>query len=190
MIGYLKGSIIDLLPGERALILLAGGVGYRVSINNDLLSNLRTNKEIELFIHTAVREDDIALYGFELKEEVQFFKQLLQVSGVGPKIAMDVLSAPLHLTQSAIVNGDAGFLTKIKGIGKKTAERIILELKSKVIPVTLAGIPQVTSIQEDAILALESLGYDKMHILKVLSGMPQSLQKTPDMVKYFLKTAT
>ncbi len=192
MIGYLSGSIIEVSPPEKTLILLAGGVGYLVKVSTEVLAQAKPDQTLSLFIHTAVREDDIALYGFETREEYVFFKQLISVSGVGPKIAMDTLSAPLAMTQNAIADGDVGLLTKIKGIGKKTAERIVLELKGKVMPVTFGGGKRMTSppLNEDAVLALENLGYDKMHVLKVLALKPVEMTETGDLVKYFLKQAT
>lgn len=191
MIGYLSGSIIDLIPDEKNVILFVQGVGYRIKVNTDCLSRLKMDQKIQLFIHTAVREDDISLYGFETREEYEFFKQLISVSGVGPKIALDVLSVPLLLTQNAILQEDTGLLTKIKGVGKKTAERIVLELKGKVVPAKLqSGGQEAYAYNEDALLALQGLGYEKMHILKVFAEIPKNLQKTEDMVKYFLKNAS
>ncbi len=192
MIGYLNGLIIDITPQEKVLTLLTGGVGYRVRVSTELLSRVHSDEKIQLFIHTAVREDDISLYGFSAKEEYEFFRDLLSVSGVGPKIAMDILSAPLHLTQEAIATSDVGLLTRIKGVGKKTAERIIVELKNKITPVSLRSGDKKASggIKSEALLALESLGYDRMEVVKALSGMPTDIVKTEDMVKYFLTRAS
>ncbi len=191
MIGYLSGKVIGIDAQEKRLLLMAQNVGYLVCCNTDLLAKTNVNQGIELFIHTAVREDDIALYGFETKEEYAFFKQLIGVSGIGPKSAMEILAAPLAVTQNAIVAEDANLLTRIKGIGKKTAERIILELKGKVAPVTMGkGKPLPLPYSEDAVLALEGLGYERMHVIKVLSQLPKTVTKTSDIVKYFLKQAT
>ena len=144
--------------------------------------------KIQLFIHTAVREDDISLYGFAKKEELTFYQQLISVSGIGPKVAMDILSTPLHITKHAIINGDTGLLTNIKGLGKKTAERLILELKNKVTPESLDGKSSgVSAYNEDAVEALVGLGYEKFQVIKILSDTPSDIKKTEDVIKYFLK---
>jgi len=187
MIGYLNGLIID--KDEKYLIVLAQNVGYKVAVTTDLLAMAKTDQKIQLFIHTAVREDDISLYGFQKKEELKFFEQLLSVSGIGPRTAMEILCTPVHLTQNAIVSEDAAFLTKIKGLGKKTAERLILELKNKVVPVYTKDGKTVTSkVNEEAIQALESLGYPRFEIVKAMAELPSQIKQTEEIVKYFLKT--
>lgn len=190
MIGYLSGLIID--KDEKTLTLLTGGVGYRVSVTTDLLAEARTDNKVQLFIHTAVREDDISLYGFQKKEELKFYQQLLSVSGIGPKMAMDILATPLSLTKNAILSEDVGMLTKIKGLGKKTAERLCLELKNKVEPaqgVSNSGTSSRAGVHEDAVMALESLGYERYQVLKCMADLPAGLTQTEEIVKYFLKTS-
>jgi len=188
MIGYISGLIID--KDEKSLTVLTGGVGYRVFVTTDLLVEAKMDHKVQLFIHTAVREDDISLYGFKKKEELKFYEQLLGVSGIGPKVATDILATPLSLTKNAIISEDIGLLTKIKGLGKKTAERLCLELKNKIEPVmtgsTSAGKP---AVHEDAVLALESLGYERYQILKFVSELPADVKGTEDIVKSFLKTS-
>ncbi len=187
MIGYLNGLIID--KDEKYLLVLAQNVGYKVAVTTDLLAMAKEDQKIQLFIHTAVREDDISLYGFQKKEELKFFEQLIGVSGIGPRTAMEILSTPVHLTQNAIVTEDAAFLTKIKGLGKKTAERLILELKNKVVPVYTKGGKVITSkTNEEAIQALESLGYPRFEIVKAMAELPPQIKETEEIVKYFLKT--
>lgn len=188
MIGYLSGLIID--KYEKHLLMLVQGVGYKVAVTTDLLASAQVDHKAHLYIHTSVREDDISLYGFSKKEELQFFEQLISVSGIGPKMALDILSTPIHLTQNAILGGDTAMLTKIKGLGKKTAERLILELKNKITPVTTGGGGPVMGItNEEAILALESLGYDRIHIVKFLAELPKEVTETEEIVKYFLKAS-
>ena len=186
MIGYINGLIID--KNEKSLLILAQSIGYKIFVTTELISKAKVDQKIQLYIHTAVREDDISLYGFEKKEELVLFEQLISVSGVGPKMAMDILSTPIHLTQQAILNGDIALLTKIKGLGKKTAERIVLELKNKIIPITVEGKEAVPfSYNEDAVEALVSLGYEKFQVVKALSTIPPEITETEDIVKYFLK---
>lgn len=190
MIGYLAGLIID--KDQRSLTVLTGGVGYRVFVTTDLMAEAKADHKVQLFIHTTVREDDISLYGFLRKEELKFFEQLLSVSGIGPKIAMDILATPVSLTKNAIVSEDIGLLTKIKGLGKKTAERLCLELKNKIEPVlSTSGSAGSSSSagQDDAVLALESLGYERYQILKFMGDVPAHLTQTEEIVKYFLKAS-
>jgi len=189
MIGYLNGLIID--KDDKSLLVLAGNIGYKIWSTQELISSSKMDQKIQFYIHTAVREDDISLYGFTTKEELKFFEQLLSVSGIGPKMALDILGTPMNLTQSAIINGDTGMLTKIKGLGKKTAERLILELKNKITPMTTKeGGPAVSSINEDAILALESLGYERFQIIKAMTNLPSDIKETEEIVKYFLKSSS
>ncbi len=186
MYAYINGLVID--KNEKALIVLAQNIGYKIFVPTDLLAKAQIDQKIQLFLHTAVREGDISLYGFSKKEEQTFYEQLLEVSGIGPRTAMDILSAPIHMTQQAIVEGDTAMLTKIKGLGKKTAERLILELKNKVVPVSLKKDSKGTAVYNDeAVEALVSLGYEKYHVVKTLSEMPAQIQKTEEIVKYFLK---
>lgn len=190
MIAYLSGLIID--KDEKSLTVLAGSVGYRVFVTTDLLTDVKSDQKIQLFIHTAVREDDISLYGFLKKEEMKFYRQLLGVSGIGPKMAMDILATPISMTKNAILSEDIGLLTKIKGLGKKTAERLCLELKNKVEPVmtgSARGIDSAPASHSDAVLALESLGYERYQILKFVSELAPEVRETEDIVKSFLKSS-
>ncbi len=190
MIGYLSGLIID--KDEKTLTVLTGGIGYRVSGTTDLVTEAKIDHKVQLFIHTAVREDDISLYGFQKKEELKFYKQLLNVSGIGPKMAMEILATPIAMTQNAIVSEDIALLTKIKGLGKKTAERLCLELKNKIDPVMAgSGSDGITKagVHEDAVLALESLGYERFQIIKFVAKLPAEISETEDIVKSFLKSS-
>jgi Holliday junction DNA helicase RuvA len=186
MIGYLNGLVID--KSEKYLLVLAQSVGYKVNVSLKQIAEVPVDQKIQLFIHTAVREDDISLYGFATKEEMRFFEQLIGVSGIGPRMAMDILSTPIGMTQRAIVEGDTALLTKIKGLGKKTAERLILELRNKITP-DLENLPKKEGgvIAEDAVLALESLGYDRFEIVKAMRNIPREITKTEEVVKYFLR---
>ena len=128
MIGYLKGKIISLDPLSRSLIILAQNVGYKVSVTTEGVAQAKLNQEVDQFIHTAVREDNIALYGFAKKEELAFFEQLMSVSGIGPKSALGILNmAEVSSIKRSISQGDTAALTKVFGIGKKSAERIVVE---------------------------------------------------------------
>lgn len=159
MIGKLTGRI-----GAQGTDLLveAGGVGYLVRVPLGTLEATGAGKEATLYIHTAVREDAIDLYGFTSREELRFFKQLLDVSGVGPKTALGVLNvADVPTLKAAIARGDATALTKVFGIGKKSAERIVVELRDKLAKEAPIGLAHASGQNNDAevIEALMALGY-------------------------------
>lgn len=140
-----------------------GGVGYDVAISVPTFSELGgEGAEVALYIHTHVREDALALYGFARPQEKQLFERLLTVSGIGPKLAMTVLSMAATDVVAAIRGNDAARLTKIPGVGKKTAERMVLELKDKLDQ--FGATPPVASsspLEEDVISALVNLGYQR-----------------------------
>jgi Holliday junction DNA helicase RuvA len=156
MIGSIKGKII--LKKEKFLIVEAGGVGYKISISPDALSKTKKlGEEAFLFIHTHVREDAFDLYGFLDYGELEFFEMLIGISGIGPKGALAILGiATIDTLKRAIGTGDTSYLTKISGIGKKTAEKIVIELRDK-----MGEVEKGSSMQGelDALEALKSLGY-------------------------------
>lgn len=169
MIGSIKGKIV--LKTDKFLIVEAGGVGYRVSVSPDTISKTgKLGEEIFLFIHTHVREDSFDLYGFSDYEEQEFFEMLLNVSGIGPKGALAILGiTSIDTLQRAISSGDTSYLTKISGIGKKTAEKIVVELRDKVSDKMKASDGE-SSLQEelDALEALKSLGYSQSEAREAL----------------------
>lgn len=162
MIGKLTGRIAH-MAADGSLIVDVGGVGYAVRVPETAAGRLGTTETIELFIHTAVREDAIDLYGFPTKEELSFFKMLTSVSGVGPKTALGVLNvADVPSLRTAVARGDMGMLAKVYGIGKKSAERIVVELRDKLAKEesargTMGTAPR--SIDGEVIEALMALGY-------------------------------
>jgi holliday junction DNA helicase RuvA len=162
MIAHLRGRILEKHPTH--LILEAAGVGYEIAISVPSFSGLPAEgAEVALYIHTHVREDVLALYGFLRREEKQLFERLIGVSGIGPKLAMTVLSgiAPDALV-TALRGNDLTALTRIPGVGKKTAERMVLELRDKLEGLTAAPAPAPASrMEEDVISALVNLGYQR-----------------------------
>jgi Holliday junction DNA helicase RuvA len=173
MIGSIRGKII--LKTEKFLIVETGGVGYKINISPDTLSKTQTpnqsklgsgqetKNEIFLFIHTHVREDILDLYGFLNREELEFFEMLINVSGIGPKGALAILGiASIATLEKAIGTGDISYLTKISGIGKKTAEKIIIELRDKITDESKNKQSGASLRDElDALEALKSLGYSQ-----------------------------
>ncbi len=169
MIAHLRGRLLSKSPG--AVVLECGGVGYEAAISVATYTVLpETGAEAALHIFTNVREDQIALFGFSERYEKLLFEKLLSISGIGPKLAITVLSgiAAERLVR-AIRTGDHASLTKIPGIGKKTAERVVLELKDKLDDLAAgvtaapaaAGRPMGSAAAEDALSALMNLGYPR-----------------------------
>lgn len=182
MIACIEGSIIE--KDNTSLIVNVGGLGYRVFVTNELLANTVIGQPIKLMTHLVVREDSQTLYGFISSESLQLFTMLISVSGVGPKIAIAILSsAKTSELRSAISQGDSAIFTAISGVGLKTAQRLILELRSKIGATALDG---NISDSEDVISAMTSLGYNMYEIRKVIGKIPTHLPLN-DKVKEALK---
>jgi Holliday junction DNA helicase RuvA len=173
MIAHLRGKLIARHPNQA--IVEAGGVGYDVAITVSTFSDLPPlGTEVALHIHTQVREDQLALYGFLKREEKQLFEKLITVSGIGPKLAITTLSGmAAQELGNAIRGNDVARLTKIPGIGRKTAERLVLELRDKLPTVgqeAPAALPALNSVQEDVLSALLNLGYQRTTAEKAVAS--------------------
>jgi Holliday junction DNA helicase RuvA len=188
MIGFLSGTVATISP-RKILVLTAGGVGYDVIPAGSLLSEVKEGEAFAATIFTIVREQEITLYGFGSDMEKHLFEKLISVSGIGPKTALAMVSTPADQFQKAVAEGDVAFLTRIPGLGKKTAERLIVELRGK-LNLETAGIatPLPTSIAlREASDALKNLGYDPRTIHEVLSIAPANAS-TETLVKFFLSS--
>lgn len=166
MIGYLRGRLLSASP-ERLLIDV-GGVGYEVAISLFTFSALEPKgplAEIELHVHTHVREDQLALYGFGTETEKELFLRLLTVTGIGPRLAQTILSGlPAPDLLQAIAAGDVTRLTRLPGIGKKTAERMVVELRDALQALAKSVAPPSSApgaSDDDLVAALENLGYKR-----------------------------
>ena len=177
MIALLTGKIAHKTPDH--IILDVNGVGYRVMIPFSTYYELPEQGTVSLHIHTSVREDAIHLYGFRTGLEKSFFQLLISVSGIGPKMGRDILSniQPASLAQ-ALVQGDIHKLSTIPGIGKKTAERLVLELKDKAGKLDLSTLPKAeprdipeADVVDDVASALVNLGYKEPQVRKVLGSL-------------------
>ncbi|MEI7709330.1 MAG: Holliday junction branch migration protein RuvA [bacterium] len=168
MIGSIKGKII--LKKEKFLIIETSGVGYKISVSLETVSRLKNeNSETTLWIHTHVREDAFDLYGFLEYSELEFFEMLISISGIGPKGALTILGvSSVETLSKAISTGDTSYLTKISGIGKKTAEKIVIELRDKVGKELNTQEGGSLSDEMDALEALKSLGYSQMEAREAL----------------------
>ena len=177
MIAHLRGKLLAKHPNQA--IVETGGVGYDVTISVPTFSDLpAVGAEVTLHIHTHVREDLIALYGFLRPAEKRLFEKLVTVSGIGPKLAITILSGmAADEMVSAIRGNDVARLTRIPGIGKKTAERMVLELRDKLptegiaeSPVT----PAMSAVEEDVLSALMNLGYQRAAAERALASVEKN----------------
>ncbi|MGA8489662.1 MAG: Holliday junction branch migration protein RuvA [Terriglobales bacterium] len=164
MIAHLRGKLLAKHPNQA--VVETAGVGYDVTISVPTFSDLPgLGSEVALHIHTHVREDQIALYGFLTPAEKRLFEKLITVSGIGPKLAITILSGmPADEMVGAIRGNDIARLTRIPGIGKKTAERMVLELRDKFLPAGVGEAPTapvMSAIEEDVLSALVNLGYQR-----------------------------
>lgn len=172
MIGYIKGKLIH--AENSSVILETGGIGYEIACSASLFTRLVEGDGGEAYTYLAVREDGVYLYGFDNLAEKNMFLQLITVSGVGPKMGITILSATsLNELAMFIATSDVKALSKIKGLGKKTAERIIVELREAMqkAPITLTKkqIPTISQEGENAVVALMSLGYNRTESLEAVS---------------------
>ena len=191
MIGFLRGKVVQLMTDY--CLLDVGGVGYRVFIPTSTRSRLKTGEEAMLYTHLSVREDAMTLYGFESQEEYQGFQMLISVSGIGPKVALGILSSiTVSKLFQAIHEKQIAVLTKLPGVGKKSAERMILELKDKAAELDgaegefEAPVEEIGDSLSDAAAALSSLGYSQAEISSVLRRVKEPVS-TEEAVKFALK---
>lgn len=192
MFHYIKGNVTMRFDG--GVVVETNGIGYEVFVPDNSSIYLSDSNDT-VFVYTAmiVREDDVSIYGFSDKESLDLFKKLMTVSGVGAKAAMAILSAmPVGEIKKAIVFEDAAVLTKANGIGKKSAQRIVLELKDKLGAV--GGLSEAASEQtvfsdgkSDAVNGLISLGYSKSEAMEFLSRISDSSLTTEEYIKMALK---
>ena len=159
MIAFVEGRVVVLAPDSA--VIQAAGVGYRIFCGPGTLAALREGTDARLYTHHLVREDTQALYGFRSTEELGFFEMLTTVTGVGPKVALAIVSSrPVADLQLAILQGDEGVLTAVSGVGKKLAARIVLELKEKVSTAgALVASGHAGSSESEVNAALQALGY-------------------------------
>ena len=179
MIASIHG-IMETLSTEWAIVNV-NGIGFQVYMPTSTLSTLSAaGKEVSLYTHLHLREDNVTLYGFATKEELGLFQTLIGVSGLGPRLALAMLSAmSVEQLAMAIATGSTDVLTMIPGIGKKMAERLVLELKDK-IGAGLAAIPTTAATQEnaDVLAALTSLGYSVSEATRAATTLPTSSDLT------------
>ena len=198
MFYYLEGPVAYILP--TAVVLDCGGVGYHLTVSNNTLTRAKIGEELRLFTHLYVREDAVELFGFADLKEKNSFLMLIDISGVGPKAAMAILSVTTpDRFAVGIMSGDEKMLMRAQGVGKKLAQRILLELKDKIAKAAgeeleeLAAsandaepVPQ-NSNREAAVSALIVLGYTRPEAVKAVSGVTESGLSTEEIIRQALK---
>ena len=188
MIASLRGQVRAIK--DDSLVIDVGGVGYQVQVVNSVLDDVtRVGQTVELYTHMSVRENDVSLYGFRSLEEQDLFVLLLGVRGVGPRTALATLStfSPEEL-RSAIVRGDASVLTRIPGIGRKTAQRFMLELKDSIgMPPETWAARSLGEADADVISALTSLGYSLTEAQSALAAVPEDAREVDERVMAALR---
>lgn len=182
MIFSLFGKII--YKGENFFVLEANQIGYQIFVSENFLKKIKINDNLKIFTFLYNREETEELYGFATIEELDFFKKLLAISGVGPKIAQNILSlGKISEIKKAIEEGHVDFLTKVSGIGKKTAERIIVELRGKIEEV----LKKPRGLDRQLMAALSKLGYKYYEVKDILSAIPPEIEGTKERLQYVLK---
>jgi Holliday junction DNA helicase RuvA len=184
MIGFIEGKIE--YATDKYVLIGVSGIGYKVYISTNVFKNLpEIGNKVKLFTHLHVREDIMDLYGFLDKEDLNFFELLISISGIGPKGAMNILSvASIETLKKAITNEESSILTRVSGIGQKTAEKIILELKSKV---SGEYADERGGTSGEAIDALVSLGYRLQEAREALKKVPEEVKEVGAKIKEALK---
>lgn len=190
MITYLSGKVQN--KGNSFIILRAGDIGYKVHVNTALYADCQLGEIKEVYTHQYVREDALDLYGFKNMEELELFELLLSISGIGPKTALGVLAVgSVADIKESIARGDAHLLTKVSGIGKKTAERVVLELREKVgaLGFGKAGGAEAagSGLSSDEIDALMALGYSLSDARDALRQVDVSIKDSRTRIKEALR---
>ena len=188
MIVGLEGKIVTL--GADHVVLNVGGVYYKVSMPGTAVPALgKVGETARIYTHLYVREDQMALYGTPDERSLRMFEQLLTVSGIGPKVALSILGTmPLEALENAIASGNVDLLTRVPGIGRKTASRMVLEMKGKIDILAASGISISPSAATEVVDALMGLGYSPAEIQGALSALPKDHElATEEMVMFALK---
>ncbi|HRY21112.1 MAG TPA: Holliday junction branch migration protein RuvA [Flexilinea sp.] len=186
MISYLEGTVIE--KESDSITVMVNGIGLKVYVPQSLLGIAEKGKEILLHTQLIVREDLLALYGFETKEEVEYFSLLMGVSGIGPRLALGILStAGVDTVRRAVIQDQPDFLSRVPGVGKKTAQKVVLYLQGKISDsFENATLSNLHSADLEAIEALTALGYSLVQAQTAVQSVPKD---TPDTVEDKIRAA-
>lgn len=187
MISFLRGKILN--KGQGFVIIDVRDIGYQVFVNPTVYADLDIKQEVEFYTHHHIREDAMDLYGFKNLEELELFELLLSISGIGPKSALGVLAiASVEDVKDSISRGDSALLQKVSGIGKKTAERVVLELREKITS-TGSGqaVTETGNSSSDEIDALMALGYSMQQAREALKDVSPDIKDSGERIREALK---
>lgn len=187
MISYLKGKILN--KGQNYIIVEVNSIGYKVFVNAAMLADFNVGADAEIYTHQYVREDALDLYGFRSLAELEFFELLISISGIGPKSALGVLAiASVVDIKDSIARGDSHLLTKVSGIGRKTAERVVLELREKIgKAIDIGQQSGGGSVSGDEIDALMALGYSMQQARDALRSVDVEIKDSGERIRAALK---
>ena len=173
--------------GENFAVVDVSGIGYKIFLTPYIIGKISGNGEGEFFVHTYVREDTLALYGFLNQDDLEMFELLISITGIGPKAGLGILSIATPKTiKTAILNEDSSILTKVSGIGKKTAERVILELQNKIADIS-EGEKGEAVVDSDSIEALVTMGYSLTEAREAMKQVPEEVKDIGQRIKLALK---
>ena len=186
MIGALRGKIFS--KSQNSIILFAGNIGYTVFVTNRFLETTKTDADVFLFIHSHIREDTFDLFGFPTIQELHLFKLLLTVSGIGPKTALTVIDRGVTAVTHAVQKSDVDFFTTIPRLGKKNAQKVIIELKQKLGSLSDLDLTDHTSSETKEILeALTSMGFIRNEAIRAIQTIPTGVEALEEKIRYCLK---
>lgn len=197
MIGYLRGKLISKQPPQ--LVLDVSGVGYELDAPMSTFYNLpATGADISLFTHLVIREDAHSLFGFATDRERRMFRELLKVTGIGPKLALSLLSG-INVDEllMCVASGDTDSLVRIPGVGRKTAERLLIEMRDRIkgfgevatILAPVNGTSGAINVQHEAFSALVALGYKPAEVTRLLQSVDPAVQSVEEIIRHALKSA-
>jgi len=186
MIASVKGEVLE--KGENYLVVQVGGVGLRVFTTTSMVNSYETGEHTQLYTHLVVREDNLSLYGFENQESRGLFQNLITVNGVGPRLALAVLSSlSVDMIYQAVLGEQANIFSQVPGIGSKTAQKIVLYLHDKLKPLEAAGlISAVRDVNRELMDALVGLGYSVIEAQTAIQALPKD---APDDLEERLRLA-
>ena len=187
MIAYIQGKVVE--QEKMALVIDVHGVGYRLLVASSVRDSVQVGDEITLRVYHHISDNDQVLFGFAHKEDHEYFELLLTVPSVGPKTALGILdAAPFAVMSRAVAENDLALLTSISGIGKRTAERMLVELKGKMAYIAPIGESSSSpSLVHDTVEALTGLGYSANRARSAVSQLPAEIESVEDAVKFVLQ---
>ena len=188
MIAQLKGEVAQI--NGNSVVLLVGGVGYRINVMAETIKEIRESgdKTVALKTHLSVRETSLDLYGFLNSEELEFFEMLISISGIGPKSGLAILSvADVSTLKTAVSSGESSYLTKVSGIGKKNAEKIILELRDKLGSIDSSKDTENMKDEVETLEALQALGYSTRQAREAMKKISKDTATSGERIKEALK---